>query len=250
MILYFSASGNSRYIAETTAEMLSDDMVCLNDRIKKQNYQEIHSETPFILVCPIYAWRIPRIVETHLRNTILSGNDKIYLLVTTCGSSGNAGRYAEEFFASIGKTWMGWHTFHMPGSYVAFLENPDLEHAGEMNRSAREQLKSLVPLLRNGERLDCQRISSLWKFMSRTANPLFYRFIIGKPGFYATDKCIGCGKCERVCPLNNIKMAGDIPRWENTCTHCMACIHQCPAQAVEFRKISVGKNRYYNTGEL
>lgn len=28
------------------------------------------------------------------------------------------------------------------------MENPDLEHAGEMNRSSKEQLKALAPLLR------------------------------------------------------------------------------------------------------
>lgn len=138
MILYFSASGNSRFIAETAAESLQDSCLCLNDRMKNQDFREIYSDTPFILVCPVFAWRIPRI---------------------------------------------------------------------------------------------------------------FYRFIIGRSGFYTTQKCIGCGKCRQVCPLNNIEMVGEKPEWGNTCTHCMACIHQCPLQAVEFKKISVGKNRYYNRGE-
>lgn len=44
--------------------------------------------------------------------------------------------------------------------------------------------------------------------MSWAANPLFYRFVIGNPGFYATDRCVGCRKCERVCPRNNIEMVG------------------------------------------
>lgn len=77
MILYFSASGNSRFVAESVAEMLSDDMVCLNERIKKKDYSEIHSDRPFILVCPVFAWRIPKIVEEYLKNTTLSGNDKV-----------------------------------------------------------------------------------------------------------------------------------------------------------------------------
>lgn len=77
---------------------------------------------------------------------------------------------------------MGWHTFHMPGSYVAFMEDPDLEHAGEMNRAAKEQLKALVPQLQKWEGLDRQRIFGLWKFMSWAANPLFYRFYYWKTG--------------------------------------------------------------------
>ena len=37
MILYFSASGNSRFIAETAAESLQDGCLCLNDRMKNQD---------------------------------------------------------------------------------------------------------------------------------------------------------------------------------------------------------------------
>lgn len=248
MILYFSASGNSRFIAKTAAEMLSDELICLNDRIKGQNFEELHSDTPFVLVCPVFAWRIPRIVEEHIRHTVLSGSDKVYLMVTTCGSSGNTGGYGESFFSSIGKEWMGWHTFYMPGSYVAFMENPDVEHAEEMNRSAKKQMEMLIPLIKNEKKWQPFRVTGGGRFMSFAANPFFYRFIIGRPGFYVTESCVGCGVCAKACPMNNIKMTEKKPVWGNSCTHCMACIHQCPKQAVEFRKISIGKNRYYNVG--
>lgn len=52
----------------------------------------------------------------------------------------------------------------------------------------------------------------------------------------------------KVCPLNNITIVDSKPVWNHTCTHCMACIHQCPAQAIEFKKITLKKNRYYNHG--
>ena len=73
-------------------------------------------------------------------------------------------------------------------------------------------------------------------------------FIIGKDGFNTNDQCIGCKKCEKVCPLNNITIVDSKPVWDHNCTHCMACIHQCPTQAIEFKKITLKKNRYYNHG--
>lgn len=152
MILYFSASGNSRYIARTAAECLKDKTICLNDRIKNRDYSAIHSERPWIIVCPVFAWRIPRIVEEYLKKTRLTGSSRIYLLVTTCGSSGNTGEYAKKLFQSVHKKWMGWYTFHMPGSYVAFMENPDLDRAAEMNRRAAKQLETLIPLIKNGQK--------------------------------------------------------------------------------------------------
>lgn len=145
--------------------------------------------------------------------------------------------------------WMGWHTFYMPGSYVAFMENPDLEHAEEMNRIARGQLKALIPMIKNEEQLNSFKVTGAGRFMSFAANLFFYRYIIARDGFYATERCIGCGKCSVVCPLNNIDIVNRKPQWGSVCTHCMACVHQCPERAVEFRKISVGKNRYYNQGK-
>lgn len=62
MIMYFSASGNSRFIAECAAEYTGDEVLSLNDRIKKNDDTKVYSERPYILVCPVFAWRIPKIV--------------------------------------------------------------------------------------------------------------------------------------------------------------------------------------------
>ena len=249
MILYFSASGNSRFIAEHAAALLEDEACSLNARIRLDQHDPLESARPYVLVCPTYAWRIPRIVEEHLRHTELKGSRQIYLLVSACGSSGNTGSYAARFFRSIGMEWMGWHTFYMPGSYVAFLEDPDVAHARQMNQRARIQLRKLVCRINACHPLDPVRVGLLDRFMSMAANPFFYRFLIGRSGFDVTSRCIGCGKCAQVCPLNNIQMVQGRPQWGKRCTHCMACIHQCPKAAVEFRRITIGKNRYYNTGE-
>ena len=42
MILYFTGTGSSRYIAKRMKEKTSDDMICINDRIKR-GYREIDS---------------------------------------------------------------------------------------------------------------------------------------------------------------------------------------------------------------
>ena len=35
------------------------------------------------------------------------------------------------------------------------------------------------------------------------------------------------------------------PLWGQDCTHCMACICCCPAEAIEYGKMSLGKPRYH-----
>lgn len=70
MILYFSGTGNSRYISEVINSILNDEIVCINDCLKIiKKYFE--STKPYIIVCPTYAWRIPRVVEEFISNNVL-----------------------------------------------------------------------------------------------------------------------------------------------------------------------------------
>jgi NAD-dependent dihydropyrimidine dehydrogenase PreA subunit len=36
----------------------------------------------------------------------------------------------------------------------------------------------------------------------------------------------------------------DLPVWGKECTQCLACIHRCPVQAIEYGKATIGKRRY------
>ena len=69
--------------------------------------------------------------------------------------------------------------------------------------------------------------------------------LVKSKAFYATDDCVGCGKCVKLCPLNNVKLVDGKPVWGNNCTHCMACICYCPKEAIEYGRKSQGKLRYH-----
>ena len=56
--------------------------------------------------------------------------------------------------------------------------------------------------------------------------------------------CIGCGKCAKLCPLNNIMLKDGKPVWGDECTHCMACIGNCPTEAIEYGSITQKKEKY------
>ena len=84
MVLYFTGTGNSRYVAERIAQALGDTLCSLNDRIKAGDTSPVNSDARLIIVVPTYAWRIPHIVREHLENTAFPGAAKVWF-VMTCG---------------------------------------------------------------------------------------------------------------------------------------------------------------------
>lgn len=52
-------------------------------------------------------------------------------------------------------------------------------------------------------------------------------------GYYITEKCTGCGKCQAVCPQQCISLAS-VPAKiaQNNCLRCGNCFSVCPAGAV------------------
>lgn len=67
MLLYFTGTGNSKYIAERIAMALNDDILSMNDRIKAGNTDNVMTGKSMVIVVPTYAWRIPRIVLKWLQ---------------------------------------------------------------------------------------------------------------------------------------------------------------------------------------
>ena len=49
-------------------------------------------------------------------------------------------------------------------------------------------------------------------------------------GFFITDACINCGKCERLCPQKCIK---NFRINQSHCLHCGLCFEECPVEAIK-----------------
>jgi ferredoxin len=47
------------------------------------------------------------------------------------------------------------------------------------------------------------------------------------------EKCVGCGACVAVCPVEAISQNGDKYKIDaNTCADCGACAGECPSEAI------------------
>ena len=99
MVLYFTGTGNSRYLARRIAEGLEMPLYDLNACIKAGNTAPVQTGRDVVLVTPTYAWRIPRVVSEWLGKTTLTGAERIWF-VMDCGSEiGNAAGYNRQLAA-------------------------------------------------------------------------------------------------------------------------------------------------------
>ena len=46
------------------------------------------------------------------------------------------------------------------------------------------------------------------------------------------DKCVSCGRCEKLCPMANIEMKDGLPVFGKNCIGCTACSFNCPEDAI------------------
>ena len=67
MIFYFSATGNSKYVAEHVAAATDDHLVFLRDAIRGRRYQfDVSRERRIGFVLPTYFFGVPSIVTFFL----------------------------------------------------------------------------------------------------------------------------------------------------------------------------------------
>lgn len=244
MILYFSGTGNSKYVAKRISKEMNEEVIDVFKKIKKHDFSKLHSDTPWIIVAPTYAWRIPRILQQWLEKTNLSGNKEIYFVMTCGGNIGNAKKYLKKLCHFKDMEYLGCYPILMPENYIAMFSTPTKEEALQILQQAKDDIDKMIMLVRNKKVFPDNIITIKDKMNSSIVNVLFYPIFVHAKKFYVKDTCISCGKCANNCPLNNIHIKKEKPAWQNNCTHCMACICKCPVEAIEYGKHTKSMPRY------
>ncbi len=245
MVLYFTGTGNSRYAAQRIAGSLGEQLLSMNDRIRTGDASPVKTDERLVIVTPTYAWRIPRLVQNWLRRTEFPEARRVWF-VMTCGSEiGNAAKYNHALCWEKQLTYMGTAQIVMPENYIAMFNAPQAEEGRQIVARTEPDIDCAAFSISANQAFPPPRNNLFDRFMSGPVNPIFYSFFVKARAFAAGDACTGCGQCAKLCPINNITIQNGRPVWSGNCTHCMACICRCPAEAIEYGKKSIGKPRYH-----
>ena len=150
MILYFSGTENSEYIANNLRKILVDDSIDLFHFIKNGENQTFESEKPFVLVCPTYSWRVPRFLSEYLQKCEFKGTRDIYVVMNYGDSFGNAIKYIKANTKKLGLNFKGLYGIKMPENYLMLF---DLD-SDETNRKIVESAKAEILKAGNNDESD------------------------------------------------------------------------------------------------
>lgn len=243
MILSFSGTGNSRYIAALLSKALGDEIVDLNPLVSAGPCT-FKSDKPYVVVCPTYCYSIPAPVNELLSRAEFRGSKEMYFIMTCGAGIGGADYQNDKLCKSIGMRCKGTAKFVMPDNYLCMYEPSTYDEARSLVDSAPERLSPLTEKIAVGSDFDHggNVVSGAVSSVSAKA----FNAFVGKPSkFHVSESCISCGLCEKNCPMRCISLKGGIPQWKSGCIHCLSCICGCPNDAIDYGKATKGRRRHY-----
>ena len=250
MIFYFSATGNSKYVAEHVAAATDDHLVFLRDAIRGRRYQfDVSRERRIGFVLPTYFFGVPSIVTFFLEKLRLIGYEGQYVyLVLTCGAStGGAGGQMAKLLEERELALSARFAVPMVDNYVPLGQLPDQEARERKLDAAEVYLEEICRVVRAMGEGDYDRCQGNAPDVKTAHIYPFYAWGRSTRPFVVTDECISCGLCQEICPCGAITISQGMPVWsKKKCVRCMGCLHRCPVGAIHWKKRDESRGRYVN----
>lgn len=230
MIVYFSATGNSRHIAESIAEALNDTAVSIEDTASDFTLSDGEN---FGIITPVYWWQLSLPMREYLNNLTLKNSSYTYLVVTYGTTPGCCGEDARKILKKRGIELNASFSIRMPDNFTPIFDLSDPVKVKTELLFSEAQTSSVIRRIRSMETGDNTERKTPYA-VRLVMNPM-YNYERNTKHFYAENSCIGCGICAKNCPVQAIEIVDNKPVWiKKQCALCLRCLHHCPEFAIQF----------------
>lgn len=243
-VIYFSATGNTKKIADSVGNYLTDHDVSvtkidITSHVSRKEQISLSKYNAVMFGFPIYSLRAPRVCRQWLEK--LDGEGKKCSVFFTFGGFGKdpAHYYMKELLEKCNFTlvstaeFLGVHTFNRCG-WQAAEGRPNQSDFKAAEEYTYKTLKRLM-----GE--DPKLISDFDKPMFSSeqldqAEKFRFKLITQLPTREA-ENCSMCMLCEKLCPTNAMDATRGIAD-PASCIACFRCIANCPDEVLHTNDIS------------
>ncbi len=233
--LYFSGTGNTKFCVDRFLkeyDRSNNSFSIEND----ETLEQIKIDNEIVIGYPVQYSNIPKILRDYIvHNRHIWKGKNIFIIATMGLFSGDGAGILARLLRKYGATIVGGLHLRMPDS---ICDERVLKRSFEENKriimKAEEKICKSVHDMKNGKPpqeglgivyhlagLFGQRLYFFWKTQTYTDKIKIN-----------SQKCIGCGLCEKLCPMRNLAVKNGSAVSGDKCTMCYRCISKCPKQAI------------------
>lgn len=250
MIFFFSATGNCKYVADKIASITQDKVISITECVNSNDFSfAVPPKEAVGIISPTYAFGLPSIVSEFLDKIRLEMTESSYLYFTaTYGTTpGQSGYFANTFMKQKGYSFDALFGVKMPDTWTPTFDLSDKEKVNRINEKAETQIDFIIENVlkrKQGDFMSRKLPLPIAKMYYNTAYP----FIRQTKNFFVLDTCIGCGLCEKNCPVSAISIQDGKPIWiKQQCVTCLSCLHRCPKFAIQYGKNTSKHGQYVHS---
>ena len=242
MILYFSATGNCKYVATRLVQSMKQEMLSIADCIRNDKYE--FSDKSIGIISPTYNWGLPSIVKEFLNKASFQ-TEYLYYIATYGTTPGASGAIANK--AIHGRKIDAYYSVQMADTWTPIFDLSTPEKVAKYTKNTESKISSVINSVEKRNR-NCCMSPCTPKFITEwIAEPIYNNKVRNTINFRVEGTCIGCGLCAKKCPVNAIEMHNKRPVWvKDKCVMCLGCLHRCPKFAIQYGKNTKNHGQYTN----
>lgn len=230
----FSASGNTARVCRLFSERLKErGTECETVRIREDMKTPDYAAADVLVIgYPVHGFNAPQNVVDFAKG-LPECENKVYYIIKTSGEplhiNDASSRILDRALKKKGYVKKGEFHYVMPYNMI-FRHSDDM--AALMWQAAGNTAPSDADIIFEGREhpLKPNAFACLTRFVvavEHAAMPYLGRLFKVKK-----DKCVSCGRCEKLCPMGNIEMKDGLPVFGKNCIGCTACSFNCPEDAI------------------
>ena len=233
-LFYFSATGNCLTTARKLAQYFNDCEVISVSALKEDRKIFVDADTVGF-VFPVYYGNMPYPMRDAVSRMVFRMEPYLFAFTTCRGHVGAAPQRLDQLLRTRGQMLSWASGIKMPGN--SFLNEISVDQS-YLEAQDQNIAEAVVPVLEH----------NVQDFSTREVLPLTpVDYPNNFRGIRSDDNCIGCGICEKVCPMGNIRIRDGKAIIGDDCATCLSCFHWCPREAIFMSKQEeIARRRKYH----
>ncbi len=233
--VYFSGTGNTKFCIEKFVSEIDIDANCVS--IEDKNcINEIQANNFIVLGYPVFYSSLPKIMKNFLiDNKQLFKGKSIFIIATMGLFSGDGAGVAARLLKEVNPEIIGGLHVLMPDS---ICDEKVLKKSSDDNKQIIQKACEKISMATNkikGGLAPQEGLSKSEQLMGLFAQRLWFGHMTKNYSSklkISEEQCIGCGKCVKLCPMNNLMFTNSTVSQKGLCTLCYRCVNACPKQAI------------------